>query len=159
MPPPAEKKVTPERSRNMAAIKSKNTKPELLVRRYLHAQGFRYRLHFPHLPGKPDLVLKKYRLVVHVHGCFWHRHRNCFYSSVPQARPEFWRNKFLGNIQRDRKNNELLRSRGWRILVIWECGLKHRIENLPDLCPLIKGDRLIMEWPETPPRLKNLPAL
>lgn len=142
------------RSRNMAAIKGKNTKPEMIVRRYLHAQGFRYRLHSKGLPGKPDLVLKKHRLAIFVHGCFWHRHKNCFYTTFPGTRIEFWKEKLSGNVQRDQNNQKQLASLGWRILIIWECGLKHKIDELGFLDQLIQCSEDHMVWPESPPRTR-----
>lgn len=112
--------VTAGRRRNMAAIKSKDTKPELLVRRALHAEGLRFRLHRRDLPGKPDIVLAKYKTVIFVHGCFWHHH-GCRYFAWPKTRPEFWREKLTGNAKRDRSAQRALRKAGWRVIVVWEC--------------------------------------
>ena len=109
------------RSRMMSGIGGKNTKPELLVRRFLHAQGFRYRLHRRDLPGRPDIVLPKYHMVVFVHGCFWHRHPGCRLAAVPATRPEFWAQKFKENVLRDCGQMESLRRTGWRVTVVWEC--------------------------------------
>ncbi len=109
------------RSRMMASIGPANTKPEIRVRRYLHARGFRYRLHSLKLPGRPDIVLPRYRMVVFVHGCFWHRHPGCRYATEPSTRVEFWKNKFRANVERDQRKEAQLRERGWRVLVIWEC--------------------------------------
>lgn len=114
-----------QRSANMSAIRSRNTKPELLVRRMLFAQGFRYRLHVKKLPGAPDLVLTKYRTAIFVHGCFWHGH-NCHLFRMPQTRREFWETKIGQNIKRDANVFAQLRQLGWRVLVVWECGLKGR---------------------------------
>jgi DNA mismatch endonuclease (patch repair protein) len=116
---------TPEqRSRNMAAIKYKNTKPEMVVRRLLHSMGYRFRLHRSDLPGKPDIVLPKYHKVIFVHGCFWHMHDCEFGRVVPKTNAEFWQAKRQGNTARDeQKANELQRS-GWEFLVVWECELK-----------------------------------
>lgn len=111
------------RSKNMRAIRSKDTKPELFVRRALHAAGFRYRLHCKSLPGTPDLVLRKYRTVIFVHGCFFHGH-DCKYCKLPATRPEFWAEKINKNRSRDITNLSELRRFGWRTLVIWECALK-----------------------------------
>lgn len=112
------------RSYNMSRIKSKNTKPELLVRRYLHAHGFRYKLHDKLLPGKPDLVFPKYKTVVFIHGCFWHGHHNCKDYIVPKTNTEWW----LKKIERNKSNHEKaelkLKELGWQVLVIWECDLK-----------------------------------
>jgi len=113
---------TPEqRSRNMAAIKSGNTKPEMRVRSLLHALGYRFRLHRRNLPGKPDIVLPKYRTVIFVHGCFWHCH-NCRYGTVtPATRAGFWSAKRAGNVERDRRKREELENAGWRVETVWEC--------------------------------------
>lgn len=110
------------RSRMMAAIKGTNTKPEILVRRALHAAGFRFRLHLKNLPGKPDIVLPKYRAVIFVHGCFWHGH-DCKNFRLPKTRRAFWRKKILGNRKRDDKAQELLKSSGWRVATVWECAV------------------------------------
>lgn len=107
----------------MAGIKGKNTKPELLVRKGLHALGFRFRLHARDVPGNPDLVLKKHGAVIFVHGCFWHGH-SCHLFKMPSTRPEFWEAKISRNRERDQQVKDQLRESGWRRLVIWECGLK-----------------------------------
>lgn len=108
----------------MAGIRSKNTKPELLLRRALHARGLRYRLHGAKLPGKPDLVFAKHQAVVFVHGCFWHRHSKCPFATTPATRPEFWAAKFSANIERDKRNVAALLENGWRVATVWECALK-----------------------------------
>jgi len=112
------------RSRMMAGIKGKNTKPELALRRAMHARGFRYRLHAKNIPGRPDLVLPKYRAVVFVHGCFWHRHEGCRYATTPATRPEFWQAKFSSNVARDLAVRGSLLESGWRIATVWECALR-----------------------------------
>ncbi len=118
------------RSYNMSQIKGKDTKPEMLVRKFLHANGFRYKLHDKSLPGKPDLVLPKYRTVIFVHGCFWHGHKNCKYYVTPKTRTEWWLNKINGNITNDLKAANFLKQDGWKIITIWECLLKPaRIEK------------------------------
>ena len=119
-------KVSEKRSRNMSAIKSKNTKPEIAVRKLLHSMGYRFRLHRKDLPGSPDIVLPKYKTVIFVHGCFWHRHKNCKYASTPKTRQEFWEAKFRENINRDKLNQENLSSKGWKIIVVWECEIKDK---------------------------------
>lgn len=113
------------RSRMMSGIRGKNTKPELIVRRYLHRHGFRYRLHDRKLPGHPDIVLPKYQTVVFVHGCFWHQH-DCVRFVWPKTRREFWAEKISGNVQRDQVNAQLLRDMGWQVLVVWECDLSDK---------------------------------
>ena len=118
--------ISPEhRSWNMSRIKGKNTKPELIVRSHLHKMGFRFRLHRKDLPGKPDIVLPKYRTVIFVHGCFWHRHKSCKYSYNPKSRKKFWREKFEGNVERDKRNRKELSSLDWRSVVVWECQTNH----------------------------------
>jgi len=107
----------------MSGIKGKNTKPEVSIRKALHARGFRYRIHVNYLPGKPDLVLPKYRAVVFVHGCFWHGH-TCRYFKIPQTRPDFWLVKIEKNQARDRGQEVALLSDGWRVLVVWECAVR-----------------------------------
>ena len=123
-------KVSEQRSRNMSAIKSKNTKPEIKVRKVLHSMGYRFRLHSKDLPGSPDIVLPKYKTVIFVHGCFWHRHENCKYASTPKTRQEFWNKKFTENINRDNLNQANLSLKGWKIIIIWECQLKGDIKKL-----------------------------
>ena len=124
-------KVSEQRSRNMSAIKSKNTKPEIKVRKILYSMGYRFRLHSKDLPGSPDIVLPKYKTVIFVHGCFWHRHENCKYASIPKTRQEFWNKKFEVNIKRDSEIQEKIKILDWRSVVIWECETKN-IENLRD---------------------------
>lgn len=108
----------------MSHIKSKNTKPEILVRQFLHAQGFRYRLHCKDLPGKPDIVLPKYKTVIFINGCFWHGHSECKYSSLPATNRDFWQNKISENIERDKATYDKLSILGWRVLEVWQCQLK-----------------------------------
>lgn len=117
-------KTKDERSRNMASIKSKNTKPEIYLRKILFAEGFRFRLHSSTVPGHPDLFLKKYNTAVFVNGCFWHRHLNCKYAYTPKSRIEFWSNKFQNNIERDKKVRGDLMENGIRCLIVWECTIK-----------------------------------
>ena len=124
-------KVSEQRSRNMSAIKSKNTKPEIKVRKILHSMGYRFRLHSKDLPGSPDIVLPKYKTVIFVHGCFWHRHENCKYASTPKTRKEFWNKKFTENKKRDSEIQEKIKILDWRSVVIWECETKN-MENLRD---------------------------
>ena len=119
---------TPEqRSYNMSRIHSKNTKPEELVRKFLFSQGFRYRKNDAKLPGKPDIVLPKYKAVIFVNGCFWHGHEGCRYFVWPKNNAEFWKEKITGNIQRDKHNHQLLANQGWRVIEIWECQLKRSV--------------------------------
>jgi DNA mismatch endonuclease (patch repair protein) len=111
------------RSRMMSGIRSKDTLPEMVVRKALHAAGFRYRLHDKRLPGKPDLVFPKYKAAVFVHGCFWHGH-DCHLFRLPATRTDFWRTKIAGNVERDRKAAAHLRDSGWHVGTVWECALK-----------------------------------
>ena len=113
-----------QRHRTMASIRSKDTKPELIVRKFLWNRGFRYRLNNPRLPGHPDIVLKKYRTCVFVNGCFWHGHENCTYYSIPKTNTTFWRNKIERNKQRDIREQKSLAQMGWHCIIIWECELK-----------------------------------
>ena len=112
------------RSYNMSRIKGKNTKPEMLVRKFLFANGLRYRLHDPKLPGKPDIVLSKYKTVIFVNGCFWHGHKGCSYFVLPKTRTEWWLQKIKGTRTRDKAAEIALNVKGWKVIVIWECGLK-----------------------------------
>ncbi len=112
------------RSRNMAAIRAKDTKPELFIRSLLHTSGYRYRLHKKDLPGKPDLYLKKYGAMIFVHGCFWHQHPNCKYAAVPKSNESFWHPKLRKNVGRDKQHLKELREKGYRVLTIWECEIK-----------------------------------
>ena len=123
------------RSRNMAAIKSKNTKPEETVRKYLFSKGFRYRKNDSRLIGKPDIVLPKYKTVIFVNGCFWHGHDGCRYFVVPKTNTDFWLNKIQGNKSRDTLNQNNLEEEGWKVITVWECELRHnhgsvRLEKL-----------------------------
>ena len=108
----------------MASIRGRDTKPELQVRRYLHACGLRFRLVCKDLPGKPDLVLPRWRAVTFVHGCFWHGHAGCRYATVPKTRTEFWTSKIVGNAARDTRSVDALLTLGWRVFVVWECALR-----------------------------------
>ena len=135
----------------MAEIKGKNTKPELRIRRALHAKGFRFRLHDKHLPGRPDLVLPRWNAVIEVHGCFWHRHENCRFATTPATRAEFWAEKFAKNVERDRRNLRSLRNSGWRTAVIWECWLRERdIDNLiEEVSAWIKSSQMEFSTPRS----------
>ncbi|MBX5236643.1 DNA mismatch endonuclease Vsr [Rhizobium sp. NLR4a] len=112
------------RSRMMAGIKGKDTQPEVALRRALHVRGFRFRLHSATVPGRPDLLFPKHRAVVFVHGCFWHRHTDCRYATVPATRPEFWQAKFQANVARDSTVRAALIEAGWRVATVWECALR-----------------------------------
>lgn len=112
----------------MSKIRGKQTKPEILVRKFLYSKGFRYRINVPWLPGKPDIVLAKYRCVIFVNGCFWHGHPKCKYATLPKTNTDFWKDKIEKNAERDRNNYELLQDMGWNVIVVWQCELRN--ENL-----------------------------
>lgn len=116
--------VKEERSRLMSRIGAKNTKPEILLRKYLHAKGVRFRLHRTDLPGRPDVVLPKYRAAIFVHGCFWHQHPGCKKARVPKSNVDFWEAKFARNAERDARKIRDLEALGWRVFVIWECEIE-----------------------------------
>lgn len=122
----ADSLTSQKRSWNMSRIKSKNTAPEVAVRKVLYGMGYRYRLHNADIPGKPDIVLKKLMSVIFVHGCFWHRHPGCKFAYTPKTREEFWNNKFGVNVQRDKIVEKQLSEAGWRRLTIWECETKDK---------------------------------
>ena len=125
-----------ERSRNMSKIRGSNTKPEILVRSFLHKQGFRFRLHVKDLPGKPDIVLKKYGTAIFVDGCYWHRHQGCKLAYNPKSRQEFWQSKFESNIKRDLEVNRLFKDIPWNIIRIWQCEVNEK--NLTKLAKDLK---------------------
>nr|WP_244616617.1 very short patch repair endonuclease [Youhaiella tibetensis] len=117
--------LSPEhRSWNMSRIRGGDTKPELRLRSLLHRAGYRFRLHAKDLPGKPDIVLPRFRTAIFVNGCFWHRHPGCRFATTPSTRPEFWQTKFNGNVERDARNQATLEAAGWQVMVVWECELK-----------------------------------
>lgn len=119
------------RSYNMSQIRGKDTKPEMIVRKFLHSKGFRYRLHVKDLPGKPDIVLKKYKTVIEVQGCFWHGHEGCKFFKLPETRREWWEEKIRQTQRRDRANHQKLEEMGWNVIVVWECELRlKRLETL-----------------------------
>jgi DNA mismatch endonuclease, patch repair protein len=140
-------KISPEtRSRMMSGIRGKDTKPELMIRRHLHAQGFRYRLFVRELPGRPDIVLPRWRVVIFAHGCFWHGHQGCSFFRLPKTRPEFWKDKIQRNAERDSLAIEQLRAAGWRVAVIWECALrKNPDRTLHSLVSFVRSTRRFLE--------------
>ncbi len=125
--------LTPEkRSWNMSRIKNRDTKPELIVRSLLHRKGYRFRLHRKDLPGRPDIILPRFKTVIFVHGCFWHRHEGCRYAYNPKSRVDFWQKKFSRNVTRDQEVQNALLDLGWKVYVIWECETKkpHLLEKI-----------------------------
>lgn len=134
------------RSRMMSGIRGKNTAPEMQVRRFLHARGYRYRIHRKDLPGKPDLVLSRLKVCIFVHGCFWHRHPGCVYATTPKTRHKFWEEKFQKNVNRDLANIDALESAGWHVLIVWECFLKndpYTLEGLAEKLRVIALDQSV----------------
>jgi DNA mismatch endonuclease (patch repair protein) len=118
-----------ERSINMSKIRSKNTLPEIRIRKALWKLGYRYRLHYKKLPGKPDIVIVREKIAIFVHGCFWHRHKNCIEASIPKSNSEYWETKINKNIERDKRNQKIIKKMGWKIVVIWECKITKDIEK------------------------------
>ena len=124
-----DKMTKEQRSRCMASIHSKGTKPELVVRKYLFAHGFRYRMNHPRLPGHPDIVMRKYRTVIFVNGCFWHGHEGCKFFVLPKSRTEFWQAKIDRNRERDLEEQRKLAEMGWHCITVWECQLKPKVRE------------------------------
>ncbi|MCB0553446.1 MAG: DNA mismatch endonuclease Vsr [Phaeodactylibacter sp.] len=118
------------RSYNMSRIRGKDTAPEMIVRKFLFSKGIRYRLHQKKLPGKPDLVSKKYNTVVFVNGCFWHGHEGCRYFVIPKTRTEWWKNKISSTVTKDKENYRRLKKMGWQVLIVWECSLRGEKRNM-----------------------------
>jgi len=127
-----------KRSWNMSRIKGIDTKPEVCVRSLLHRLGYRFRLHRRELPGRPDIVMPKYKTVIFVHGCFWHRHDACKYAYVPKSRNEFWERKFEENVERDKRNRESLKRMGWSVEIIWECETRNPDSLLKRICNIFQ---------------------
>jgi DNA mismatch endonuclease, patch repair protein len=142
------------RSRMMSGIRGKHTQPEVLLRRALHARGFRFRLHANELPGRPDIVLPRFHAAIQVHGCFWHRHQHCVYCTRPASNIDFWNRKFSETIARDQRNLVSLKNLGWRTAIVWECSLEaHAIEAVAGrLAKWLKGQSSFMEIPLRPKR-------
>lgn len=122
--------LTPEqRKRNMSAIKGRDTKPEILLRKLLHSLGYRFRIQRKDLPGRPDIVLPRYKTAIFVNGCFWHRHEGCKLASTPATNSDFWQKKFTANVERDVRNYAALKELGWNVLIIWECEVKEILRS------------------------------
>ena len=131
-----------QRKRCMSHVRGKDTKPEVMVRQFLFAQGFRYRLYRKDLPGKPDIVLPKYKTVIFINGCFWHGHSGCKYATIPEANHDFWLTKISGNVERDKSNYAKLFELGWKVIEIWQCKLKpkFREQTLNNLLTELRND-------------------
>lgn len=142
------------RSRMMAGIKGRNTKPELLIRSLLHKKGFRFRLHVKNLPGKPDIVLPKYKSVIFIHGCFWHGHQDCHLFKLPATRTEFWQEKIHCNQVNDSKAVKLLLASHWRICIVWECSIRGATKDpekvVNKISDWLSGNEPFLEIRETP---------
>lgn len=137
------KKKPMTRSQNMARVKSKNTKPEVFLRKLLWHKGFRYRLNYKELPGSPDLYIPKYKVAIFVNGCFWHMHENCRYSSIPKNNHDFWKNKLEGNVERDKQNYIKLENMGIKVIVVWGCEIKQMMKD--EIIATEKVDSLVHE--------------
>lgn len=122
-----------KRSEVMSKVKSKNTKPELQVRSWLHKRGFRFRLHRKDLPGIPDIILPKYKTAIFVHGCFWHQHPGCKKATIPRTNHKFWKQKLERNVERDNEHDDQLKRQGWKVITVWECDVKKDIEQIMKL--------------------------
>lgn len=129
MGPPEDNRES-ARSRNMRAIRSKDTKPELIVRRHLHAAGLRFRVDVASLPGSPDLTFPRWNAVIFIHGCFWHRHPGCRFAADPATNPDFWGEKFRRNTVRDKRVQDALQAAGWRVGIVWECALRKPLRSV-----------------------------
>jgi DNA mismatch endonuclease, patch repair protein len=137
----------------MALIKGANTKPELILRSGLHRAGLRFRVHQAQLPGRPDIVLRRFSAIVFVHGCFWHRHRGCSNAVLPKSRREFWQEKLAANVTRDAAQIRALRTMGWRVLIVWECALNRRVvvaQTVTKAVRWIRGTSGYAEIPSVP---------
>jgi DNA mismatch endonuclease (patch repair protein) len=130
-----------KRSEVMSKIRSKNTKPEKILRSWFYANGLRFRIHHKDLPGKPDIVFGKYKTVIFVHGCFWHYHKDCREGRIPSTNTKFWEEKLMKNIQRDEKHQAKLKELGWKVIVVWECEIDKKLntENFKELLNTIRG--------------------
>jgi DNA mismatch endonuclease, patch repair protein len=140
-----------KRSAVMARIRSRDTKPELIVRSLLHRAGTRFSLRRKDLPGKPDIVLPKYNTVIFVHGCFWHRHKGCKVATMPKSRTAFWQAKFDANVERDRRNQRALKKAGWQVIVLWECEvMRDPFAAVGKVLKTIRPDRVLLDYGNLP---------
>ncbi|MGE8359223.1 very short patch repair endonuclease [Pseudomonas sp.] len=140
----------------MAGIRGSDTAPEMKVRKLLHRHGFRYRLHLRKLPGRPDMVLPRFRLCIFIHGCFWHRHPGCRYATTPKTREDFWQLKFDQNVKRDVRNRAELMKQGWRVFELWECGVRNPESKLDWLLKAVPDcNQKYISWPAFPSQAPN----
>ncbi len=143
------------RSRMMASIQGKNTAPERFVQAALGQRHIGFDVHSTELPGKPDITIPLYQVAIFVNGCFWHRHEGCFYATTPSSRKQFWQTKLAENVRRDARKRAELEAIGWRVVVVWECGVKHAPEQFDEVIDTIEGEIFLPEWPEKPPRVRR----
>lgn len=143
------------RSRMMASIKGKNTAPERFVQEELEKRHIAFEVHSKELPGKPDITIPLYQVAIFVNGCFWHRHEGCFYATSPASRKKFWQDKLAETVRRDARKRNELEALGWRVIVVWECGVKHCPDDFDEVVDAIEGETYLSEWPITPPRVRS----
>ncbi|UYG00998.1 MULTISPECIES: very short patch repair endonuclease [unclassified Halomonas] len=143
------------RSKMMASIKGKNTAPERFVQAELERRHMSFEAHSVELPGKPDVILPLYQVALFVNGCFWHRHQGCFYATTPASQKTFWQEKLGENVERDVRKRAELEALGWRVIVVWECGVKHCPDQFEEVVEAIEGELTLTEWPEKPPRVRE----
>ena len=139
----------------MASIQGKNTAPERFVQAALGQRHIGFDAHSTELPGKPDITIPLYQVAIFVNGCFWHRHEGCFYATTPSSRKQFWQTKLAENVRRDARKRAELEAIGWRVVVVWECGVKHAPEQFDEVIDTIEGEIFLPEWPEKPPRVRR----
>lgn len=142
------------RSRMMASIKGKNTAPERFVQEELEKRHIAFEVHSKELPGKPDITIPLYQVTIFVNGCFWHRHEGCFYATTPASHKEYWQNKLAETVRRDRRKRVQLEAQGWRVIVVWECGVKHCPSDFEEVIDAVEGETSMSEWPAHPPRIR-----
>jgi DNA mismatch endonuclease (patch repair protein) len=142
------------RSRMMASIKSKNTAPERFVQEELTKRNIAFEVHSKELPGKPDITISLYQVAIFVNGCFWHRHDKCFYATTPASRKGFWRDKLDETVRRDTRKRNELETLGWRVIIVWECGVKHCSINFDEVIDAIEEKKPLSEWPVRLPRVR-----
>jgi DNA mismatch endonuclease (patch repair protein) len=138
----------------MAAIKSKDTAPEKFVQAELARWHISFDAHSKDLPGKPDLLVRLHQVAIFVNGCFWHRHDGCFYATTPASHKDFWVNKLAETVRRDSRKRAELEAQGWRVIVVWECGMKHCASDFDEVIDAIEGEIVLSEWPVEPPRIR-----